>query len=81
MADGQRRVPFCCLTRERQSATAAQGAPGGHNLGEKDDDVSEARIRKSKARIKGFFSPFPVINLKQMMHSGRWAPKQMSVEV
>lgn len=53
----QRRVPLCCLARGQQSVTAAQGAPGGRNLGEKDDDVSKARIGKSKARIRRVFPP------------------------
>lgn len=80
MADGQRRVLLCCLASGQQSVTAPQGAPGGRNLGEKADDVSKARIGKSKARIRRI-SPLHVINLKQMMHSDCWAPKQMSVEV
>lgn len=82
MADGQRRVPLCCLAWGRQSATGAQGAPGGRNLGGEGlmMYVSKARIGKSKARIRRDIFPLHVINLKQMTHSGCWAPKQMSVE-
>lgn len=82
MADGQRRVPLCCLAWERQSATAAQGAPGGCNLGGEGMMmyVSKARIGKSKARIRRDFFPLHVINLKEMMHSDSWAPKRMSAE-